>query len=60
MRERNGCRLTDGNRLTVIYSLALDGEPLDWIEPTESERRIYEQVQEIAARGLIPELPFSL
>ena len=54
----NGYRLTEDNRDTVIFSLAVNGDPLDWINPTDSERKEYEEIQKAAKEDKILDIPF--
>lgn len=63
-KKYKGYRLTEGNRCSVIYTLALAGEALDWIDPTEEDRRLYESVQSAAIiaeeKGWAIDLPFDV
>lgn len=58
IKEHNGWRLTDENRITVIHALAIADEPLDWIDPTDNERAIYEEVKRLKKQGIMSEIPF--
>lgn len=64
VRTYKNYRLTEGNRRSVIYALAMDGEPLDWIDPTEEDRRLYESVKKAVViaeeNGWIIDLPFEV
>lgn len=64
VKKYKGYRLTEGNRCSVIYALALAGEALDWTDPTEEDRRLYESVQSAAIiaeeNGWVIDLPFDV